>query len=105
MLSVGAGLSALSEESGSVGGPDGYVDFGANGLGIWDYLGAMLVCMECGIDMAGRAGRSLVSLDHAVRRNPVSAPGALPAVASGDPAAAVGLSSPGASATPEGSAT
>jgi len=61
VLSVGAGLSTLSEESSSVGGPDGYVDFGANGLGIWDYLGAMLVCMECGIDMAGRAGRSLVS--------------------------------------------
>lgn len=61
--------------------------------------------MECGIDMADRAGRSLVSLDHAVRRNPVTARGALLAVASGDPAAAAGLPSPVGSATPEGSAT
>lgn len=105
VLSVGAGLSALSEESGSVGNPYAYADFGGKGLGMWDYLGAMLVCMERGIDMADHASRSLVPLDHAVRRNPLTARGTLPAVASGDPAAAAGLSPPDGSATPEGSAT
>jgi myo-inositol-1(or 4)-monophosphatase len=52
---------------------DGYVDFDG-GLGVWDYLGAMLVCAEVGIEMVDAEDRDLVVLDHRVRRSPVAGP-------------------------------
>ena len=56
---------------------DAYVDFDG-GLGVWDYLGAMLVCAEVGVEMEDAAGRELVVLDHEARRSPRAAtPGML----------------------------
>lgn len=52
---------------------DGYVDFDG-GLGPWDYMGAMLVCAETGIDMVDAHDRALVVLDHEARRSPIAAP-------------------------------
>lgn len=55
---------------------DGYVDFDG-GLGVWDYLGAMLVCAEVGVGMVDADGRDLVVLNHEARRSPVAGPSAL----------------------------
>lgn len=71
------GATALELCGVADGSFDGYSDFGSRGLGVWDYLGAMLVCMECGIEMADRFGRPLVLLDHSARRNPVAGPAGL----------------------------
>lgn len=54
----------------------GYVDFDG-GLGVWDYLGAMLVCREVGVEMVDAESRELVVIDHTARRSPVAAPPAL----------------------------
>lgn len=54
----------------------GYVDFDGN-LGVWDYLGAMLICSELGIEMIDAEGRDLVVLDHLARRSPIAGPPAL----------------------------
>ena len=51
---------------------DGFVDVdGAHG--VWDYLGAQLVCAEAGVSLADGAGRDLVVLDPAQRRAPIAA--------------------------------
>lgn len=55
---------------------DGYVDFDG-GLGVWDYLGAMLVCAEVGVVLEDAHGRELVIVDHAARRSPLAATPAL----------------------------
>lgn len=61
---------------------DGYVDFDG-GLGVWDYVGAMLICAEVGVSMVDAFDRDLVVLDHGARRSPVAAPaGLLPALES-----------------------
>ncbi len=52
---------------------DGYVDFDDEAHGIWDYLGAALVCAEAGVRIADAFGRPLHHLDHAARRTPVAA--------------------------------
>ena len=52
---------------------DGYVDFGVDQHGVWDYLGGMLVCREAGAQVTDADGRDLVVLDHAARRTPVAA--------------------------------
>jgi len=49
----------------------GYVDFDG-GLGVWDYLGAMLVCTEVGVEMVDAEGRELVVVDHLARRSPIA---------------------------------
>jgi myo-inositol-1(or 4)-monophosphatase len=67
------GASALDLCAVADGRFDGYVDFDG-GLGVWDYLGAMLVCREVGVDMVDAAGRDLVVLDHRARRSPVAGP-------------------------------
>lgn len=41
--------------------------------GVWDYLGAYLVCAEAGLTMVDSAGQDLVVLDHTARRGPVVA--------------------------------
>lgn len=52
---------------------DGYADCGPGGHGVWDYLGALLVCREAGAHVADASGRELVVLDHRERRSPVAA--------------------------------
>lgn len=52
---------------------DGYVDATIDELGVWDYLGAMLVCREAGAPMVDAAGRDLVTYDPNLRRIPVAA--------------------------------
>ena len=51
---------------------DGYVDVD-DAHGVWDYLGAALVCSEAGIPVVDAFGRDLVTLDVAERRAPVAA--------------------------------
>jgi fructose-1,6-bisphosphatase/inositol monophosphatase family enzyme len=51
---------------------DGYMDCSWDAHGVWDYLGAMLVCSEAGAVVAEASGRQLVTLDPAHRRTPVA---------------------------------
>ncbi len=67
------GASALDLCAVADGRFDGYVDFDG-GLGVWDYLGAMLVCREVGVDMVDAGERELVVLDHRARRSPIAGP-------------------------------
>jgi fructose-1,6-bisphosphatase/inositol monophosphatase family enzyme len=53
---------------------DGYVDFAPDSHGVWDYLGAALVCAEVGVGVVDAGGRDLGVLDHEARRMPVAAP-------------------------------
>ena len=53
---------------------DGYVDFASDEHGVWDYLGAALVCSEVGVGIVDAAGRDLVVIDPDSRRMPVAAP-------------------------------
>ena len=57
---------------------DGYLDATTDELGAWDYLGALLICREAGVEVVDRAGRDLVTLEHADRRSPIA--GASPAL-------------------------
>ena len=52
---------------------DGYVDFGSEQHGVWDYLGAWLICHEAGISVVDAFEREMVHMDHAARRTPVAA--------------------------------
>ena len=52
---------------------DGYVDFGTDQHGLWDYLGGWLICKEAGIDVVDSFDRPMLHMDHAVRRTPVAA--------------------------------
>ena len=70
------GASALDLCAVADGRFAGYVDFDG-GLGVWDYLGAMLICAEVGVEMRDALGRDLVVLDHRARRSPLAAPPAL----------------------------
>lgn len=51
---------------------DGYLDCTVDELGVWDYLGAALVCAEAGVPVADVGGRGLAVLDHEARRTPVA---------------------------------
>ncbi len=53
---------------------DAYVDFDDDGHGVWDYLGAALVCAEVGVRVADVRGRDLVAIDHTARRTLVAGP-------------------------------
>lgn len=53
------------------GGLDGYIDF--DGLGVWDYLAAILVCQEAGVLVAEAENRNLLVMDADQRRRPVVA--------------------------------
>ena len=71
------GASALDLCAVADGRFAGYVDFDG-GLGVWDYLGAMLICSEVGVGMVDAHGRELVVIDHRARRSPLAAtPGLL----------------------------
>jgi myo-inositol-1(or 4)-monophosphatase len=52
---------------------DGYVDFGNEQHGLWDYLGGWLICREAGVEVVDAFDRQLVHMDHATRRTPVAA--------------------------------
>ena len=56
---------------------DGFVDCSPDAHGIWDYLGASLVCAEAGVEVVDSQGRDLKELDRAIRRTPVAAAGDL----------------------------
>jgi myo-inositol-1(or 4)-monophosphatase len=51
---------------------DGYVDFGREQHGVWDYLGGWLICAEAGVDVTDAFDREMVVLDHDARRTPVA---------------------------------
>ena len=68
------GAAALELCAVAAGRLDGYVDFSLGGLGSWDYLGALLVCTESGVEVHDGLGRDLAVLDHQSRRAPVAAP-------------------------------
>lgn len=51
---------------------DGFVDCSHDAHGVWDYLGALLVCREVGIEVIDAQGRELVVRDPDVRRTPVA---------------------------------
>ena len=67
------GAAALELCAVADGRLDGYIDFSIGGLGSWDYLGALLVCAEAGVEVHDGLGRDLVVLDHQSRRAPVAA--------------------------------
>ena len=52
---------------------DGFCEYGAEGLGPWDYLGGLLVCQEAGAVLAEAEDRPLVARGHADRRTPLAA--------------------------------
>lgn len=67
------GAAALDLCAVADGTLDGYLDCTTDELGVWDYLGALLVCREAGVTIVDAWGRDLVVLDHAARRTPVAA--------------------------------
>lgn len=52
---------------------DGYVDFGDEQHGVWDYLGGLLICREVGIDVIDAFDRPMAHMEHSDRRTPVAA--------------------------------
>jgi fructose-1,6-bisphosphatase/inositol monophosphatase family enzyme len=81
------GAAALDLCAVADGTLDGYVDVD-RAHGVWDYLGAVLVCQEAGAVVTDWAGGDLVVLDPAARRGPVA--GATAALADELVAMAVG---------------
>ena len=67
------GAAALDLCAVADGRLDAFVDCGVDAHGVWDYLGAMLVCQEAGAVVADAWGRDLVVLEHGARRTPVGA--------------------------------
>lgn len=66
------GAAALDLCNVATGVLDGWLDVN-DALGVWDYLGAYLVCQEAGVPMIDARGRDLVVLDHTARRAPIAA--------------------------------
>jgi len=66
------GASALDLCLVAGGGLDGYLATGPPRHGPWDYLGALLVCREAGVELVDGTGSDLVVLDHGVRRAPIA---------------------------------
>ncbi len=71
------GAAALDLCAVADGTLDGYVDID-RAHGVWDYLGALLVCREAGVELVDHGGQDLVVLDPEARRGPVA--GATPEV-------------------------
>ena len=65
------GAASLDICSVARGGLDGFVDF--DGLHVWDYAGALLVCQEVGILVAEAEGRDLWTVDPTAVRRPLVA--------------------------------
>lgn len=66
------GAAALDLCAVADGRLDAFVDCSVDAHGVWDYLGALLVCSEAGVPVVDRLGRDLVVLDPAARRTPVA---------------------------------
>ncbi|MEO6988210.1 MAG: inositol monophosphatase [Aquihabitans sp.] len=66
------GAAALDLCAVADGSLDGYLDCTTDELGVWDYLGAALVCVEAGGVISDATGRDLVVLEHGARRIPVA---------------------------------
>ena len=66
------GAAALDLCAVADGTLDGYLDATTDELGVWDYLGALLVCREAGVEVVDAAGRDLLTLEHGDRRTPVA---------------------------------
>lgn len=64
------GAAALDMCAVAAGTFDGFVDVDS-AHGVWDYLGAALVCTEAGAHVTDAAGRDLVTFDPAERRAPI----------------------------------
>jgi fructose-1,6-bisphosphatase/inositol monophosphatase family enzyme len=69
------GAAALDLCAVADGTLDAYVDCVTDAHGVWDYLGALLVCEEAGVIVEDANGRNLCVLDRSVRRTPVAAVG------------------------------
>ena len=67
------GASALDISYVALGALDGYIDCDEEAHGVWDYLGAYLVCRELGVPIVDAFDRPLIHRDHAARRTPVVA--------------------------------
>ncbi len=72
------GAAALDLCAVAAGVLDGFIDCSDDAHGVWDYLGALLVCREAGAWVADAFDRELVVRDPQVRRTPVA--GATPAL-------------------------
>ena len=66
------GAAALDLCAVADGTLDGYLDATTDELGVWDYLGATLVCREAGAVVSDAWNRELTVLDHTARRTPVA---------------------------------
>jgi len=73
------GAAALDLCAVADGTLDAYLDATTDELGVWDYLGAVLICREAGATVADVGGRDLLTLSHGDRRTPVA--GATPMLA------------------------
>jgi fructose-1,6-bisphosphatase/inositol monophosphatase family enzyme len=67
------GAAALDLCAVASGRLDAYIDCTRDAHGPWDYLGALLVCREAGVDVVDLEARPLVSLDPSAMRTPVAA--------------------------------
>jgi fructose-1,6-bisphosphatase/inositol monophosphatase family enzyme len=67
------GAAALDLCGVADGTVDAYVDCSRSAHGPWDYLGALLVCAEVGVEVRDVHGRDLVVIEHDARRTPVAA--------------------------------
>jgi myo-inositol-1(or 4)-monophosphatase len=52
---------------------DGFCEWGHRSLGVWDYLGGLLIAGEAGASFADAFGRDLVVRRHEERRSPIVA--------------------------------
>lgn len=52
---------------------DGFADMSQDAHGVWDYLGAALICKEAGVSVTDRYQRELVIRDPEIYRTPVAA--------------------------------
>ncbi len=66
------GAAALDLCAVADGTLDGYADVD-RAHGVWDYLGALLVCREAGVELVDSGGEELLALDPGARRGPVAA--------------------------------
>lgn len=66
------GASALDLCSVAAGRFDAFIDIDA-AHGVWDYLGAVLICQEAGVSTGEGQGQELCVLEHAARRAPLAA--------------------------------
>lgn len=67
------GAAALDICAVACGRLDAFIDCDRDAHGVWDYLGALLVCQEAGGSVVDAFDRDLVILDPTARRTPVAA--------------------------------